>query len=168
MYLSSRDYTRISLEFDSLYIRIVKKRNKTLRRAAWTRREGIVYCALTSGTLIGTICMKSTRLFGTSTPTGNGASRVPWRSARVSYLSSETVRSPRLSSDWLCCIPPPPPRDGVTSCTSNLANGRVRGARNCRISWVYLFSAGSPRSRCPLSATTPPPMRICRSFSCTT
>lgn len=127
---------------------------------------GIVYCAPTSGTPIGIICMKSIRLFGTSTPIGSGASRVPWRSARVSYLSSETAKLPRRSLDWLYFTPPR--RDGATSCTSSLANDRVRGARKCPISWVYLFSAGKSRPRCLPLATTPSPTRICPSYSCIT
>lgn len=137
-----------------------------IRRTAWTRRGGIVYCALTSGTPIGTICMKSIRHFGTSIPIGSGASRVPWRSARVSYLSSETAKSPRRSSSWPYCIRPR--RDGAISCTSSRANNRARGARRCLFSWGYLFFAAKSRPRCPPFATTLPPTRICRNCSYTT
>lgn len=135
-------------------------------RTAWTRRGGTVYCALTSVTPTVTICMKSIRLSETSTPTGNGASRVPWRSARVSYPSSETAKSPRRSSGWPYCTRPR--RDAAISCTSSQASSRVRGARRCRISWAYLFCAAKSRPRCPPLATTPLPMRICRNCSYTT
>jgi len=147
---------------------VSQKRAKFLlvRRTAWTRRGGTVYCALTSGIPTGTICMKSIRLFGTSIPIGSEANRVPWRSAKVSYLSSETAKSPRHSSDWPYCIRLR--RDVAISCISSRVNCRARGARRYHISWVYLFFAAKSRPRCLPLATTPQPTRICRNYLYTT
>lgn len=137
-----------------------------IRRAASTKLGGTAYCALTFGTPIDIICMKSIRLSGMNTPIGSGVSKVPWRSARAFYLSSETVKSPRRFSDWLYFTRPR--RDGVTSCTSNPANDRVREARKYPISWVYLFSAGKSRPRRLPLATILSPTKICPSYSCIT